>query len=83
LTIQKAALHHSGTYVCLGSNRAGTLDAKVKLEVLALPKIINTMPEPVLVGKPATINCEIENDDSTTSVKWLFVRRDNFKSLCF
>jgi hypothetical protein len=49
------------------------LDAEVELDVLALPKIVHSFVEPALTGKPVTLNCDVENNDGSTTTKWLFV----------
>lgn len=34
--IKNAALSHNGTYLCVGTNKAGSLDIEVELNVLGI-----------------------------------------------
>ncbi|KAI6172894.1 EGF-like domain-containing protein [Aphelenchoides besseyi] len=82
LIIENAQLHQSGSIVCIASNRAGSVDATVNLEVLATPKIVrsNETPRSALIGKPVSLSCDVENSDPTTRIKWLFNGKENLPS---
>ncbi|CAD5233395.1 unnamed protein product [Bursaphelenchus xylophilus] len=80
LIIEKVGLSNSGPYVCVASNKAGSVDVTVDLIVLAPPKIVKANPPKVVIGKPFTLNCDIENEDGTTAFKWLFNGRESLPS---
>ncbi|KAH7695796.1 CRE-HIM-4 protein, partial [Aphelenchoides avenae] len=70
--IPSVDISHSGTYICVASSKAGNLDIDVELEVLAVPKLGQDEFLEVLSGKPITLICDVQNEDSKTSIVWLF-----------
>ncbi|CAD5230519.1 unnamed protein product [Bursaphelenchus okinawaensis] len=77
LIIDPVTLANAGPYVCVASNKAGSIDVSVELNVLAPPKIIKTEAPRVTVGKPFTLTCDVEDEDGTTVFKWLFNGRES------
>ncbi|TKR80926.1 hypothetical protein L596_014897 [Steinernema carpocapsae] len=73
ITIDSVETFNEGTFVCYTSNEAGSLDVDIDLIVLAIPKVGQDEYVEVKAGHPATLICNIDNDDEkTTSIVWLF-----------
>lgn len=73
---------HNGTYVCVASNPAGTLDVEVHVIVLAPPKVGADEQIELKQDGHATLNCDVLNPDASTTYTWLFVNLHLFNPFC-
>ncbi|KAK0404397.1 hypothetical protein QR680_017438 [Steinernema hermaphroditum] len=72
IAIANVQTFHEGTFLCFSTNDAGSLDVDVELIVLAAPKVGADETVEAKSGQPATLVCDVENDDEKTSIIWLF-----------
>ncbi|KAK6636854.1 hypothetical protein RUM43_010518 [Polyplax serrata] len=80
LKIVNGRIDHTGTYICLATNKVNTKEREFYVTVLEPPQINGALQEriQILKGDKVTLNCESTGSPSPT---YLWIKKDNYKTI--